>query len=68
MEWIAVKDKLPIDDNGKLVADDGSMRWGNLSSYGLGWYNSRNKCWVTLPVSFYVTHWMPLPEPPEIEE
>lgn len=58
-EWISVKDRLPKSDGFYLAwftFEDG------LHGYDIFYYN----CGVSLPSS--LTHWMPLPEPPESEE
>jgi hypothetical protein len=59
MEWISVEDKMPEPD--RLVIVKGGVavfrKWG---------------VWITMtgrdsgkPIQWDVTHWMPLPEPPE---
>ena len=58
MEWIRVEDRLPEDNQRVLVyrpemetADTGPI------SVQFGWTCARKHC--------DVSHWMPLPEPPE---
>ena len=68
MEWINVKDKLPPEEE-NVILFDGSIvfagnfhvvhnepYWGNQGCDGIcyGWYEKDA-----------VTHWMPLPKPPE---
>lgn len=58
MEWISVKDRLPEEDTWVLVYSR-QGRYTNLKVdyiHGGKWFHS-----------FYVTHWMPLPEPPKEE-
>lgn len=66
MNWISVNDRLPEDSGQYLVcANDGyQVRISTL----LFWI--KNKTWqLTGRRSYWkVTHWMPLPEPPEVEE
>lgn len=62
--WISVKDRLPETDDTVLVC---LQRGG----YELGFYSDDS--WRSLYLSYFetkeldVTHWMPLPEPPEEE-
>lgn len=67
-EWISVDDRLPDDNYGKyLVATSCGKQW--MGHYNLpptpnewmlnGW--SMNGGWHP----FDITHWMPLPKPPE---
>lgn len=59
-KWIPVTERLPDHRTTCLIADDGSVvvGWRNLVGE---WYD------VTGDRLKYVTHWMPLPEPPESE-
>lgn len=62
MEWININDKLP-DSIGHYLVYGGD----NLHYTAWAFFNSENK-WVDFnKTSFYenVTHWMPLPSPPE---
>lgn len=66
-EWISVKDRLPRDGRNNLVLcsalggngigimsyDTYSREWRQLTSIGVACY------------TYSVTHWMPLPQPPE---
>ena len=64
--WIPVGERLPEDEKDVLVfwgkASDGSK----IDWFGTAW---RNECddgkWCTDPI--VPTHWMPLPEPPEVK-
>lgn len=65
-KWISVKDRLPDSFDVVLVYSDGfiSISWRETEKRKngiVGWH------WNSYPDSFgYVTHWMPLPEPPEV--
>lgn len=57
-EWISVRDRLPEENGDYLVAlDDGYI--------GVTWYSADEgfDLWAD---AGEVTHWMPLPEPPEV--
>lgn len=74
MDWISVKDRLPDEDGWYLVFAPGY--WGNSRIYGLdgmaysnfkhnykehwGIERGNSRGW-----SGIVTHWMPLPAPPD---
>ena len=61
-KWISVKERLPEDIRDVLV-------FHKLSRCGYcdrAWYDSDAKKWHSaLSMNMKVTHWMPLPEPPE---
>ena len=68
MEWISVKDRLPqpnewdsIITNGKFVC------WGHFYEPEKKWY--RDACREVEDIkNKRITHWMPLPKPPEKEK
>lgn len=63
MEWISVKDRLPEVDQGILLYWNDDICTGYLTKYGNdfifcdGFTDDYEK--------EFVTHWMPLPEPPK---
>lgn len=62
--WISVKDRLP--EIGKLVLT--LDRWGHIHDRALYRFNSGFMCFQPdglIPDRHGVTHWMPLPKPPE---
>lgn len=60
MEWISVKDRLPLDDGDVLVY---SRKIGGIIS--IDCYDVTNKIWLdSASWGRIVTHWMPLPEIP----
>ena len=60
MEWISVEDRLPEDT--KQVLFFWSNRW-----FELGYYdgNEWHEWWYNGSICLDVTHWMPLPDPPD---
>ena len=66
MEWISVKDRLPEDEKEMILVTDGdtvitgfmfTLEDGKVYTPGLKMGGR----------SMEVTHWMPLPEPPEVK-
>lgn len=60
-EWISVKDRLPEESERVLVCRGKDAGYPTLDTdrfCGEQWVRWRNS----------VTHWMPLPEPPEVSE
>lgn len=57
MKWISVKDKLPEEAKDYTVYNPSSYYNTIYTAtwYGNKWNNSNS----------FITHWMPLPEPPE---
>lgn len=55
-EWIPVKDRLPETDGDFLC-------WNDFYGCIVGHFWAKGKYFISKAVS--VTHWMPLPEPPE---
>lgn len=58
-EWISVQEKLP-ENNGKVLAFTLSGK------YAVARYDQRRQCWIAAG-NLTVTHWMPLPDVPEVE-
>ena len=56
MNWISVKDKLPEEDGSCLIVIQPDI--------GKAWVKITDYC-VDEKLAPYVTHWMPLPDPPE---
>lgn len=65
MEWISVKDRLPDAGFEAIV----SVRIFGKCISTTGRYDAGKKIWYCTQnnVPAPVTHWMPLPEPPEVE-
>ena len=60
-EWIDVRDRLPSPGVDVMVVHkDGSIRVENMSALTKGYFDFN-------PIHGDVTHWSPLPEPPEID-
>lgn len=56
-QWISVKERLPENGIEVLVVSDGET--------GASWHEKGEFGWA---IGGTVTHWMPLPEPPEEEK
>lgn len=66
--WIPVEERLPEDRSDVLVVAYWNERWGVY----MGWCAPERAAWsVHIGIGdrsdIAVTHWMPLPEPPEVE-
>jgi len=69
--WIPVKERLPEDATGVLIFGDAISQMRDI---GLAYHISNIPQWATDEGLYFhgdsykrVTHWMPLPEPPEVE-
>lgn len=67
-KWISVNERLPIVGDKVIVAiKDESGDSAFVYTY-TGWYSGNGKKWIVDDdFNNYVTHWMPLPEPPKEE-
>ena len=68
-EWISVKDRLP-ENGGYCLVHQYNPRY-NMSIIQSGRYSVTRKGWLgaqALCSLDFVTHWMPLPEPPEVSD
>lgn len=66
-EWISVKDRLPPEDELILVVYEKKVTVGSRWKSGLAifdWEYTGDGQWVP---NEEITHWMPLPKPPEGE-
>ena len=60
-QWISVKDRLPEAGSGLLMVYQSSLK-----ELGASYYDDAMWCSSLWPiVSKHITHWMPLPKPPE---
>ena len=77
MNWISVEDKLPkVNGTYIIYAPDGNSAYGEgiwyenivvLAEYAFGsWWWRENS--DDFDITDLVTHWMPLPESPQMEE
>lgn len=60
-EWISVKDRLPRNNGMYIVCNNGFVIPAEYATYALGkrsWFGEFSEL-------HKVSHWMPLPEPPE---
>ena len=63
-KWISVKDKLPSDDTGRVLA--WVVEQNSLGKCGFVWNCSHsNGVFSDKFETFQVTHWMPLPDAPQ---
>ena len=65
--WIPVEERLPEvwrnDENAELV---NYMIYSPDFGVDIGNYHAKAKKWLCMALPCTVTHWMPLPEPPEV--
>ena len=61
--WIPVGERLPESGDTVLVWDYGEhvIAWLNFTVNGTAYFSAPGRS------NFEVTHWMPMPEPPEVE-
>lgn len=65
--WIKCSDRMPEEDKKVLFV---KKTWGKNKEIHIGNFDSKMKWWQAgsgVIKNEYVTHWMPLPEPPKIE-
>ena len=66
--WIPVEERLPEvwrnDETAELV---NYMIYSPDFGVDIGNYHAKAKKWLCMALPCTVTHWMPLPEPPEVE-
>lgn len=63
-EWISVEDRLPENDDHVLAATQNKRGEYNIVK---AYYHHGLGCWAA-GMNSNVTHWMPLPDPPERSE
>ena len=64
-KWIPVSERLPeLDQDVLAIVDDDIV----IGSFGQGWDGEISFDRDEVGSTRYVTHWMPLPEPPEVQE
>jgi hypothetical protein len=68
MEWISVKERLPEVDGRVIVHAPSADPRHPLINFA--WYDPSGFGWSLFPHCFIdsITHWMPLPEPPEVPD
>lgn len=64
-QWIPVTERLPAEGMRVLAATEGVFSGEAYLSYEGVWMRSYGVVWVSL-VDMPVTHWMPLPDAPEV--
>lgn len=70
-EWISVKDRLPERNKLVLVRAVSTARGGNITfvgAYDGFWFLQTAADTIGLTIQYDITHWMPLPEPPERDD
>lgn len=69
--WISVNERLPESKTGFVMIHVDFHEPHTKAAIRLGWYDESDGLWRTqigrLRRQWEVTHWMPLPEPPETE-
>lgn len=65
--WISVKDRMPQDETEVVILVQHRIGWYRALAWHdeFGWHSSAEEFVDGESESDYVTHWMPLPEPPE---
>jgi len=63
-EWIPVSERLPERNERVLVVDESGVNVGAYSPMLDDWWSLQGDRMAPGP---QVTHWMPLPEPPEVK-
>lgn len=74
-DWISVKDKTPGKDGNYLIFyGDSALLKAKLyereQAVGIAYWSEKRNCWWEIEMNRttpYITHWMPLPEPPKEE-
>ena len=70
--WISVKDRLP-EKSGYYLVCDVPYKIMSVAAYSARWerfncYDTFDEEYVNEQGDYEVTHWMPLPDAPEVEE
>lgn len=64
-EWISVKDRMPENQNDVIVCDvHGNIFAAYYFPHIYGWQYA----FTAEPCKYEITHWRPLPQPPESED
>ncbi len=67
-KWIPVTERLPENDDFVIVAIKDEHGDSPYVYSDFGWYFDRAECWIVdTEQRTDITHWMPLPKPPEEE-
>jgi hypothetical protein len=80
-DWIKCSERMPeigervLLTQNRAISDDPETTVGELSKDGCEWIYSQDyqldsvqTCWPNCePPTYYFTHWMPLPAPPEVQ-
>lgn len=71
MKWISVKDRLPEDDKYYLITDGNVSDIADFNIYSKRFLilidDREEQSFNGLYSNSVITHWMPLPNPPEID-
>lgn len=66
--WIPVTERLPeVWHNGETAVLVNYMIYSPYFGVDIGNYHAKARTWLCMGLPITVTHWMPLPEPPEVE-
>ena len=68
MHWISVNERLPEEQYSSVIFTDGKKTYYGFSTVSKFYDADDDNAYTNAYTTDEVTHWMPLPEPPEMNE